>query len=153
MYKWSTEASVPAVAYSGNAGLAGARVGDSLAVNGTGSSTRLAAGYGGAPAVAGNNGYAILDPTAGSATQVIFGAIPPNAGDFRLGITFSDSSHVLGAQGSSLYRYTSFAGSSGTLIASPVIPDPAGATADAARIRPGRNLLAAGRPEHSATRS
>src|SRR5262249_2344943 len=50
--------------------------------------------------------------------------------DFRLGITFADASHVLGTAGSSLYRYTSFSGSTGTLIASPAIPDPAGATAD-----------------------
>jgi hypothetical protein len=47
-----------------------------------------------------------------------------------LGITFTDLTHVLGSQGSSLYRYTSFAGSTGTLIGSPAIPDPAGATAD-----------------------
>jgi hypothetical protein len=61
---------------------------------------------------------------------VAFTGTPPNAGDFRLGITFSDSSHVLGSQGSSLYRYSSFSGTSGTLLASPAIPDPAGATAD-----------------------
>lgn len=129
VYKWATEGSAPAVAYSGNAGLGGARVGDTLAAIGSGSSTRLAAGYGSSPVVPGNNGYAILDPTAGTATAVGFGT-PPNAGDFRLGITFADSSHVIGTQGSSLYRYTSFSGSAGTLLASPLIPDPAGATAD-----------------------
>ena len=42
----------------------------------------------------------------------------------------SDSSHVLGTAGSSLYRYSSYSGSSGTLIGSPAIPDPSGATAD-----------------------
>jgi hypothetical protein len=47
-----------------------------------------------------------------------------------LGITFGDSSHVLGTAGSSLYRYSSFSGGAGTLLGSPSIPDPAGATAD-----------------------
>lgn len=130
VYRWATEGSAPTVAYSGDAGLAGSRVGDSMGLFGTGASTRLALGYGSSPAVAGNNGYAIVDPTAGTATAVGFVGTPPNGGDFRLGITFTDSSHVIGAQGSSLYRYTTFSGGSGTLLASPTIPDPAGATAD-----------------------
>jgi len=130
VYKWATEASAPVVAYSGNGGLAGARAGDSMAITGSGSSTRLALGYGTSPAVAGNNGYAIIDPTASTATAVGFVGGTPTAGDFRLGITFTDSTHVLGSQGSSLYRYTSFTGATGTLLGSPVIPDPAGATAD-----------------------
>jgi hypothetical protein len=130
VYRWATEGSLPTVAYSGDAGLPGSRVGDDLAGIGSGSSTRLAAGYNSTPAVAGNNGYSIIDPTASTATAVGFTGTPPNAGDFRLGITFSDASHVLGTAGSSLYRYTSFSGSTGTLIGSPAIPDPAGATAD-----------------------
>jgi hypothetical protein len=130
VYKWATEASAAVVAYTGNGGLAGARVGDSLAAIGSGSSTLLAAGYGSSPSVAGNNGYAIVDPTAPTATAIGFTGTPPNAGDFRLGITFTDPTHVIGTQGSSLYRYTSYSGASGTLIASPAIPDPAGATAD-----------------------
>jgi hypothetical protein len=130
VYKWATEGSVPVIAYSGDGGLAGSRVGDSFAAIGSGSSTRLALGYGSTPAVTGNNGYAIIAPTAGTASAVAFTGTPPNAGDFRLGITFSDSSHVLGTAGSSLYRYSSFSGTSGSLLASPAIPDPAGATAD-----------------------
>ncbi len=145
IYSWATEGSAPLVAYSGNGGLAGARLGDDLAAFGSGSSTVLAAGYNSAPAVAGNNGYATINPTAGTATAVGFGATPPNAGDFRLGLTFSDATHVLGTAGSSLYRYSSFSGASGTLLASPVIPDPAGATADrmlAFTVLAGRSLLA-----------
>ena len=130
VYRWASEASAPTVAYTGDAGLAGSRAGDSLAAIGSGSATRLAAGYSTTPAVAGNNGYAIVDPTAGTATAIAFTGTPPAAGDFRLGITFADASHVIGDQGSSLYRYTSFSGSTGTLIASPAIPDPDGATAD-----------------------
>lgn len=130
IYRWATEASAPVVAYSGDSGLAGARIGDTLAAIGSGSSTRLVAGYNSSPSVVGNNGYSVIDPTAGTAAAVGFAGTPPNAGDFRSGITFTDASHVIGSPGSSLYRYTSFSGSSGTLIASPAIPDPAGATAD-----------------------
>lgn len=130
VYKWANDATAPpAVAYTGNGGLAGARVGDNLAAIGSGSATLLAAGYGSTPAVAGNNSYAIVDATASAATAIAF-PTPPNAGDFRLGITFAGPSNVIGTQGSSLYRYTSFSGSTGTLIGSPAIPDPAGATAD-----------------------
>jgi len=121
---------VPTVAYTGDGGLAGSRIGDSLAVMGSGSLTLLAAGFGSSPAVAGNNGYTIIDPTTGTATVPAFVGTPPNAGDFRLGIAFTDSSHVIGAQGSSLYRYSSFSGTTATLLGSSVIPDPAGAAAD-----------------------
>ena len=130
VYRWATPASTPTVAYSGNGGLAGSRLGDSLAVTGSGGSTLIAAGYNSSPSVTGNNGYAIVNPTTATATAIGFTGTPPNAGDFRLGLTFADSSHVIGTAGSSLYRYASFSGSSGTLISSPAIPDPAGATAD-----------------------
>jgi hypothetical protein len=126
VYRWATEGAVPTTAYTGDGGLAGARVGDSIATNGS----VLVAGYGSSPVVAGNNGYAIIDPVTATATKVAFTGTPPNGGDFRLGITFTDSSHVLGTQGSSLYRYTSFSGTSGTLIGSPGIPDPPDASAD-----------------------
>ncbi len=130
VYKWANESSIPAVVYSGNGGLPGGRVGDNLSAIGSGSGTLLALGYGHTPAVTGNNGYAIVDPTAGTATAVHFTGTPPIAGDFRLSTTFTDSSHVLGSQGNGLYRETSFAGGEGVLLSSPVFPDPAGATAD-----------------------
>jgi hypothetical protein len=126
VYRWATEGAAPTVAYTGDGGLAGSRLGDSLATDGS----VLALGYGSSPVVAGNNAYAIVDPALGVATRVAFAGTPPNGGDFRLGITFTDASHVLGTQGSSLYRYSSFSGTTGTLISSPAIPDPVGATAD-----------------------
>jgi len=144
VYKWSTEGSVPAVAFNGTP-IAGGRVGDDLAAIGSGASTLLVAGFNSTPAVAGNNGYAIIDPTAGTSSQIAFSGTPPNAGDFRLGITFIDSSHVIGTAGSSLYRNTSFSGTTGTLINSPAIPDPAGASADrllAYKVVGGKSLLA-----------
>src|ERR1017187_6604245 len=67
VYSWGTIGSAPVVAYSGDAGLAGSRVGDSFCVIGSGGSTLLAAGYNSTPAVAGNNGYAIISPSASTA--------------------------------------------------------------------------------------
>jgi hypothetical protein len=130
VYSWATEGSAPTVAYSGDGGLPGSRLGDDFAATGGGTSTRLAAGFNSSPAVAGNNSYSIIDPSASSATAIAFSATPPNAGDFRLGLTFVDATHVLGTAGSSLYRNTSYSGGTGTLVNSPAIPDPAGATAD-----------------------
>ncbi len=119
VYRWANDLSTttPTVVYS-NVPLPGARVGDSLAAMGSGSATRLAAGFNSIPAVAGDNGYTILDPTAGTAAVVSFNGSPPNAGDFRLALTFIDPSHVAGTQGggSSPFLYTSFSGSSGTVV-------------------------------------
>jgi hypothetical protein len=120
VYRWGNELAAPTVAYSG-APLAGARVGDSLDAIGSGSSTRLAAGFAATPTVAGNNGYAVVDPTAGTATPVSFAGSPPAAGDFRLGITFTDASHVFGTQGAGVGStplvYSAFSGGTGSLLA------------------------------------
>jgi PEP-CTERM motif len=134
VFRWANEAATPTLAYSGDAGLPGARIGDDLAITGSGSSTRIAAGFSNSPSVTGNNGYSIIDPTAGTATAVAFAGTPaPIAGDFRLGITFTDSSHVIGKRSSTpspLYQYTSYSGSSGTLVASATLTHPGGATAE-----------------------
>jgi len=116
VYQWNTEASAPTTAYSGVV-LAGARVGDStLGVIGGGSSTRLVSGYGASPLIAGNNGYAVVDPTTSSAVTVGFTGTPPAAGDFRLGITVGPGNQVWGNQGSSTLRETTFSGATGTLL-------------------------------------
>lgn len=118
IYRWADEGSTPTTAYNGTP-IQGGRVGDTLDAIGGGAGTLLVAGFGNSPATNGNNGYAIFDPTAGTHTQVTFAGTPPNAGDFRLGITFTDSSHVIGSQGAGVdgfARYTSFSGSDGTLI-------------------------------------
>ena len=124
IYRWANDLpnTTPTVAYTG-VPLAGARLGDSLAAVGSGGSTRLVAGFNSTPSVAGNNGYALIDVTAGTATAVGFSATPPAAGDFRLGITFTDASHVIGTQGGSgnAPRYSGYSGSVGTLLASPVL--------------------------------
>jgi len=124
VYRWANDLSntTPTVAYSG-VPLAGARIGDSLAAITSGGSTLLAAGFNSTPSVTGNSGYALIDVTAGAAVAVGFGATPPAAGDFRLGIAFTDASHVIGTQGGSgnAPRYSSFSGSVGALLASPVL--------------------------------
>src|SRR4051794_4176034 len=130
VYKWATEASAPVVAYSGDAGLPGARAGDDLAGIGAGASTRIASGFSNSPSIAGNNGYTVVDPTGGTATAVGFSTTPPNAGDFRLGLTFSDSSHIFSKPfGNTTLYYTSYSGATGTLVASPATL-PAGSTAE-----------------------
>jgi hypothetical protein len=146
VYRWANEAATPTVAYSG-APLAGARIGDSMDVIGSGSATRLVAGYNNLPSVTGNNGYAIVDPATATGTSVAFAGSPPAAGDFRLGITFTDSSHVLGTQGAGTgltpLRFTSFAGATGTLLANPTLPiSPAQRLLDYAVVG-GKPLLAA----------
>ncbi len=121
VYKWATEGAMPEIAYTGTP-LAGGRVGDTLAVIGSGSATLLAAGFGHTPSVSGNNGYAIVNPTAGTSTQVGFSPMPPFPGDFRLGITFIDSVRVLGSQGGNggnPYAYTNYLGTTGLLLARP----------------------------------
>ena len=70
------------------------RGGDSLDVIGGGAGTRVAIGYSGVV------GYAVIDPTAGTAQGYnAFTPAGPLAGDFRLGITFgATSSDVIGKQ-------------------------------------------------------
>jgi hypothetical protein len=124
VYRWANDsaATTPTLVVSA-VPLAGARVGDTIAAIGSGGSTLLVAGFNNTPGVTGDNGYAIIDPTAGTATAVGFSGTPPMAGDFRLGISFTDSGHVVGLQGGtgSNLRYTSFSGSTGTLLASPAL--------------------------------
>jgi hypothetical protein len=105
IYRWANEAGTPTEAFSGQPGalLSGARLGDTLDVIGSGANTRLAAGYGSAPAVAGNESFSLFTTTDGvnfTANNVALSAsgantVPP-AGNYRLGVTFRDSDTVLG---------------------------------------------------------
>lgn len=124
IYRWLNDLSntTPVVVYNGEP-LAGGRVGDSLAVTGSGQTTLIVAGFNSLPSVTGDNGYAIINPFSSTATSIAFGSAVPSAGDFRLGIAFTDFGHVLGTQGGAgnVLRYTSFSGSTGTLLASPAL--------------------------------
>lgn len=121
VYEWSNEAAAPVNVISSNI-LAGARLGDSIDVTGSGANTKLAFGFGNAPAIAGNNGYAVFESNGSggfNGTAVGFTGNPPNAGDFRLGITFGPGNNsVWGSQGASVMRVTTFAGAAGTLTGS-----------------------------------
>lgn len=126
IYRWANESAAPAVAFStAGSPLAGARLGDSMDVTGSGTNTRIVAGYGSTPAVAGNNGYAVFTTADGSTfsgTHIAFTGSPPAAGDFRLGVTFGPTANdVYGSQGSTLYRVTSYSGTTGTLAGSPAL--------------------------------
>jgi hypothetical protein len=112
IYKWATIGAAPTVAYTGDPFGGVARFGDTLAATGSGTSTRLAAGAGNTAAV-GDNGFALIDPTAGTGAHV--GVTGAADGDFRLGISFTDSTHVIGTQGGALLRY---AQTDGTLLGS-----------------------------------
>lgn len=120
VYRWSDQSALPTVAYSGNAGLGGARVGDNLAVFGADASGAMAAGFSNNPNVAGNNSFSKLTTgVAPVATAISLAGTPPVAGDFRLGITFADANTVLGTQGQAAangLRVVSVSGSTGTLL-------------------------------------
>ncbi len=113
IYSWMNNSAAPVTNYIGTP-LLGGRAGDTFDVIGRGAATLTVSGFGSSPVTNGNNGYAIINPVTGTASQILFSGTPPNAGDFRLGLTFTDASHVMGTPGTS-NRYTSFSGTSGTL--------------------------------------
>lgn len=117
VYSWANEAATPTVAYSGDPIGGVGRFGDNLDVIGSGSATRIAVGAGNTTLTT-DNSYAIIDPTAGTATYVGYAATAPAQGDFRLGVTFLDTDTVMGTQGGT-WRVTDYAGADGTLLGSP----------------------------------
>lgn len=113
-YRWANEGDtlVAANAFS-VAPLTGARAGDTLDLQGSGNNIQLAGGYSNSPAVTGNNSYAIMswDGSALTATHIPLVQdvnLKPFAGDFRLGISFVDSTSVIGAQTGNDSRVSTF---------------------------------------------
>jgi len=98
VYRYANEGAVPTVAFTGNPSGAVTRFGDSFDVIGSGTTTRLVAGAGNNPV--GFNSFALLTTTDGSnfTGSYVTTAGPAN-GDFRLGITFTTPTNVLGTQG------------------------------------------------------
>lgn len=85
IYKWDNETvAAPSVFFSNTIPMTGTspRLGDSLDVIGSGSSTRLVAG------ASGTLGYAVITGSGAIAVQS-FSPTGPGSGDFRLGITFA----------------------------------------------------------------
>ncbi len=96
VYRWNDESASPTVAFEGASGLP--RTGDTLDVFGAGSSTKIVASGGG-----GSDGFTYLSTSdgltyAGGAVNVPGDAV----GDYRLGLSFTDSDSVVGTQGTSL---------------------------------------------------
>ena len=115
VYRWANQSSSPTNYYSGNAGLAGSRVGDDIAAYGADAGGLLAFGYGSSPAVTGNNSFVTVNTGGGSGSANAVAYTGGAAGDFRLGITFADADTVMGTQGSATIRRVSFLATSGTL--------------------------------------
>jgi len=121
VYRWANASAVPTLAFSSTTITAG-RMGDSLDVIGSGTSTRIVAGESNSSGTGTRNGYAVLTTSDGlnfGASLVNFTSVATGAqggtapGDFRLGVTFAGQDRVLGTQGSTgqLLRNT---GSDGT---------------------------------------
>jgi len=119
IYRWADIDSAPAVIF-GSSEITLGRMGDTLDVIGSGTNTRLVAGESNSSGAGTRNGYAIIRATetlnfAGS--LVTFADTPaPAPGDFRLGITFTSASSVIGSQGSGGIKFTSFSGTAGALV-------------------------------------
>jgi len=134
VYRWANESATPTVAVNTTTITTG-RMGDNFDVIGSGTSTLLLAGESNSSGTGNRNGYAVFSTSDGlnfTGTLVTFPLAPnpggTSPGDFRLGITFTDSSHVIGTQTGSAGpppttapRYTSFSGSTGTLLGTPVL--------------------------------
>lgn len=109
VYRWSDTAAAPTVAYDAAPGAP--RLGDSFAVRGSGSDTRIVVSG------TGTRGFALINPIL--STGSLISVAGTGAGDYRVGITFVDNDTVIGAQGTAPFRVTDFAGGTGTLVASP----------------------------------
>ena len=117
IYRWDDVGSGPVTVFNSNTITAG-RMGDTLDAFGSGASTLLVAGESNSTGTGARNGYAIFAPPAAgtdfTGTLVTFSGANPAAGDFRTGITFLDADSVIGSQGGGGFKFTSFAGSTGT---------------------------------------
>ena len=126
VYRYANEGAASTVAFSGNPGAA-ARFGDSFDVIGSGTTTRLVAGAGANPA--GFNSFALLSTTDGSNFTGSYVTVTgPTNGDFRLGITFTTPTNVLGTQGGFLRSVDITSATTGTLNPSPSVATTTGSS-------------------------
>ncbi|MDZ4656110.1 MAG: DUF4623 domain-containing protein [Bythopirellula sp.] len=142
IYRWANEAATPTVAFSG--GTVAARLGDTIDVIGSGSSTRIVAGHN----TAGFNNFSLFTTADGvnyTGSNVAIGTSPPVAQAFHLGITFTDSDTVLGRGVSNVTSVVDIngAGTAGTLAASHTLgPGSTLRPMDYATLGNGRKLFA-----------
>jgi hypothetical protein len=113
IYRWANELSLPTVFTT--VSLTGVRLGDTMDVTGSGANTVIAAGYSNAPAITGNNGYVLVNPSANVFSDVaVAGAL---AGEMRSGITFvNDANTIWGDARSGGVRRTTWSGTIGTSV-------------------------------------
>jgi len=110
IYRWENQSAVPTVAVSYTS--ATGRLGDTLAVSGSGAGTQLAAGYNATGAFATFSG----DTTLAGTDYPVAGILN---NDIRLGLGYYDTDTLIATQGGT-WRVINFDGSSATLAASPV---------------------------------
>lgn len=108
LYRWGTEAdAAPTVAFAGAAGVD--RIGDTLAVTGSGSGTLVAAA---GSATTNRSNFAVFNTADGlnyAATPYLnVPGTTTTSNDYRLGLTFVDSDTLIGNQGANA-RVTDFA--------------------------------------------
>lgn len=126
IYRWESEQAVPTVVYNstGSDVLAGARLGDSFDVFGSGANTQMVAGYGVAAAIAGTNGFVKFATTDGlsftSSNVAIAPAVDPlvtpASGEFQYGITFKDSDTIIGKSRANPATVVDVSGTTGTVV-------------------------------------
>lgn len=117
VYRWANVNDTPTLVYSGDGGLAGVRLGDSMDARGTGSNVQLVFGH--QTATAQSNGYTIVNYNGATGTaQSYTGLTGPGAtaAAFRLGLTFGPGDEIWGGAGSATLRRSAFAGSTATMI-------------------------------------
>ena len=126
IYRWENEQAVPTVVYNstGSDVLAGARLGDSFDVFGSGANTQMVAGYGLAAAITGTNGFVKFATTDGlsytSSNVAIAPAVDPlvtpASGEFQYGITFQDSDTIIGKSRANPATVVDLSGTTGTVV-------------------------------------
>lgn len=126
IYRWENEQAVPTVVYNstGSDVLAGARLGDSFDVFGSGANTQMVAGYGVSTTIAGTNGFVKFATTDGlsftSSNVAIAPAVDPlvtpASGEFQYGVTFQDSDTIIGKSRANPATVVDVNGTTGTVV-------------------------------------
>lgn len=123
IYQWTDTGSDPVTVFDSSSptvtGFSEARIGDTFDVTGSGASTLLIAGESNGGTTPGpRNGYAVFAPPAAgtefTGSMVLFSGTNPAAGDFKIGMTFTNPDTVLGAQGTGGTKFTRYSGTTGT---------------------------------------
>lgn len=126
IYRWENEQSAPTVVYNstGSDVLAGARLGDTFDVFGSGINTQMVAGYGASTTIAGTNGFVKFATTDGQSftssnvaiAPAVAPLVTPASGEFQYGITFKDSDTIIGKSRANPATVVDVSGTTGTVV-------------------------------------